>query len=78
MYTGQEYSVFIGRFLVQEECDDTKGVIRIRKSKKNRQHNGQKKNKRTKGQTTIYKAYTYVAINFSCSTYSNHTALRRE
>jgi hypothetical protein len=28
MYTGQEYSVFIGRFLVQEECDDTKGVIR--------------------------------------------------
>ena len=43
MYTGQEYSVFIGRFLVQEECDDTKGVIRIRKSKKNRQHNGQKK-----------------------------------
>jgi hypothetical protein len=45
MYTGQEYSVFIGRFLVQEECDDTKGVIRIRKSKKNRQHNGQKKKK---------------------------------
>jgi hypothetical protein len=30
-----------------------KGVIRIRKSK-DRQHNGQKK--RTKGQTTIYKA----------------------
>ena len=31
-----------------EEFEDTKGVIRIRKSKKNRQHNGQKKkDKRT-------------------------------
>jgi hypothetical protein len=29
--------------LVQEEFEDTKGVIRIRISKKNRQHNGQKK-----------------------------------
>ena len=27
----------------QEEFEDIKGVIRIRKSKKNRQHNGQKK-----------------------------------
>ena len=27
----------------QEEFEDTKGVIRIRISKKNRQHNGQKK-----------------------------------
>jgi hypothetical protein len=27
----------------QEEFEDTKGVIRIRKSKKNRQNNGQKK-----------------------------------
>jgi hypothetical protein len=27
----------------KEEFEDTKGVIRIRKSKKNRQHNGQKK-----------------------------------
>ena len=27
----------------EEEFEDTKGVIRIRKSKKNRQHNGQKK-----------------------------------
>jgi len=26
----------------QEELEDTKGVIRIRISKKNRQHNGQK------------------------------------
>jgi len=30
--------------LEEEEFEDTKGVIRIRISKKNRQHNGQKKN----------------------------------
>jgi hypothetical protein len=30
----------------EEEFADTKGVIRIRKSKKNRQHNGQKKKDR--------------------------------
>ena len=36
-----------GSTLIQEELEDTKGVIRIRKSK-NRQHNGQnKKDKRT-------------------------------
>ena len=28
----------------KEEFEDTKGVIRIRKCKKNRQHNGKKKN----------------------------------
>jgi len=34
--------------LVQEEFEDTKGAIRIRKSKKDRQHNSQKKkDKRT-------------------------------
>jgi len=38
----------------KEEFEDTKGVIIIRKSKKERQHNGQKK----KGQTMIYKTYT--------------------
>jgi hypothetical protein len=27
----------------KEEFEDTKGVIKIRKSKKDRQHNGQKK-----------------------------------
>jgi len=33
---------------VQEEFEDIKGIIRICKSKKNRQHNGQKKkHKRT-------------------------------
>jgi hypothetical protein len=40
-----------------EEFEETNGVIRICISKKNRQHNGQKK-KSTKGQTTIYKTYT--------------------
>jgi hypothetical protein len=42
--------------LSQEEFEDTKGVITIRVSKKNRQHNGQKK-KSIKGQTKIYKTY---------------------
>ena len=39
-------------FFFCEEFEDTKGSIRIRKSK-DRQYNDQKK--RTKGQTTIYK-----------------------
>jgi hypothetical protein len=34
--------------LLQDEFEDTKRVIRIHKSKKDRQHNGQK----TEGQTT--------------------------
>ena len=29
--------------MVKEELEDTKGIIRIRKSKKDRQHNGKKK-----------------------------------
>jgi hypothetical protein len=33
---------------MKEEFEDTKGVIRIRKSKKNRQHNGQKKKDKRK------------------------------
>ena len=34
--------------MLGEEFENTKGVIRIRKSKKNRQHNGEKKkDKRT-------------------------------
>jgi hypothetical protein len=38
---------------LKEEFEDTKEAIRNRISKKNRQHNGQKK--KYKGQTTIYK-----------------------
>ena len=34
-------------FVEEEEFEDTKGVIRIRISKKNRQHNGQKKKYKT-------------------------------
>jgi hypothetical protein len=37
--------------LPKEEFEDTKGVIRIRKLKRNRQHNDQKK--KDKGKTTI-------------------------
>ena len=33
----------ISPFMLLEEFEDTKVVIRIHKSKKNRQHNGQKK-----------------------------------
>jgi hypothetical protein len=33
----------VAAWIGQEECADTKRVIRIRISKKNRQHNGQKK-----------------------------------
>jgi hypothetical protein len=36
-----------------KEFEDTNDVIRIRKSKKNRQRNGQRN--RIKGRTTIYK-----------------------
>ena len=43
-----EFCLFRTTFTKEEEFEDTKGVIRIRKSKKSRQHNGQKKNyKRT-------------------------------
>ena len=38
--------------LIIEECEDTKGEIRICKSKKYRQHNGQKK--KYKQQSTKY------------------------
>ena len=49
----------LGCFVIKhvlEEFEDTKRVIRIGISKKNRKHNGQRKS--TNGQTTIYKAYT--------------------
>ena len=43
-----------GKF-VTEEFENTKGLIRICKSKKDRQHNDQKKKYKI---TTIYKTYT--------------------
>ena len=36
-------SILLILFYVEEDFDDTKGVIGIRKSKKDRQHRGQKK-----------------------------------
>jgi len=39
----KSYKKRYNKHLIQEEFEDTKGVIRIRKSKKNRQHNSQKK-----------------------------------
>jgi hypothetical protein len=41
-----------------EEFEDTKGEIKVRISKMNRQH-VMAKSKSTKGQTTIHKAYIY-------------------
>ena len=38
-------------FILKKKFEDIKGVIRIRQSKKDRQHNGQAE----KGQITIYK-----------------------
>ena len=43
---------------LQTFLENTKGVIIIRTSKKNRQDNGQKK-KRKRTKKTIYKTYTY-------------------
>jgi len=43
--------------VVLEEFEDTKGVIRIRKSKKDRQHNGQKK-KYKRSNNDLPKHYT--------------------
>ena len=43
-----EFCIFRTTFTKEEEFEDTKGVIRIVKLMKDRQHNGQKKNyKRT-------------------------------
>jgi hypothetical protein len=38
----------------QEELEDTKGVIRTHVSKKNRQHNGQKKKKQKDKQRSLF------------------------
>jgi len=44
-------------YILEEEFGDTKGVIKIRKSKKDRQHNGKKK-KVQKGKQRSTKHYT--------------------
>ena len=46
-------------FFIQEKFENTKGVIRIRRSKKGRQYNGQnKKNKRINNDLLTGKHYT--------------------
>ena len=44
----------MGFLYIEEEFEDIKGVIRIRKSKKDRQHNDQKKKDKQRS-TNIYK-----------------------
>jgi hypothetical protein len=51
--------------LVYEEFEDTKGVIRIRKSKTNRQNNGQKKNdKRTNNDVVSFSGLSIFDCSF--------------
>ena len=47
--------VFVTDRKWQEEFEDTKGVIRICKAEKNRQHNGQKKKDKRQKQSTKLK-----------------------
>ena len=47
--------------MIQEEFEDTKGVIRIRISKKNRHHNGQKKKYKRTNNDLQYKTKDRVA-----------------
>jgi hypothetical protein len=49
------------RRIFQEELEDTKGVIRIRKSMKNRKHNGQKKKYKRKNNDP-QNIYMYIKL----------------
>jgi hypothetical protein len=64
-----EFSNILNVFVFKEEFENTKGVVRIRKSKKYRQKKKEEvqtkekgrstdKRKMTKGKTKIYKTYT--------------------
>ena len=46
--------------MLYEGLEDTKGVIRIRKSKKNRQHNGQKKKDKRTNNDLICTKHTHI------------------
>jgi hypothetical protein len=46
------YSILVNLGNWKEEFEDTKGVIRIRISRKNRQHNGKKKGQKDKQRST--------------------------
>jgi hypothetical protein len=57
------FSILKDFTLCLEEFEDTKGVIRIRISKKNRQNNGQKKKyKRTNNYLNIQKLYVHLFV----------------
>jgi hypothetical protein len=64
--------IWMGCQVCKEEFEDTKGVIRIRKSKKNRQHNEQKKKyKRTNNDLTgkiEFGTITVLPIRNTCVT----------
>ena len=45
----------IDNILLQEEFEDTKGILRMRKAKKDRQHNGKKSPKGQQRSTKHYK-----------------------
>jgi hypothetical protein len=60
--------------LLQTLLEDTTGVIRIRKSKKDWQHNGQKK--KDKGQEAIYK--TYITYTHKTKDWETWTPLTTE
>jgi hypothetical protein len=63
-------------YIIYEEFEDTKGTIRIRISKKNRQHNGQdlvenwwrtvNTMSKRQGQTMIYLTFVYLQKRFPC------------
>ena len=46
----------------EEELEDAKGVIRIRISKKNKQHNGQKKKYKKYKRTNNYRQNIHVKL----------------
>jgi len=51
--------------VTNEEFDDTKGVFRIRKFKKNRQHNGKKKVQNDKQRSTKHTHHTKDRITLN-------------
>jgi hypothetical protein len=69
--------------VVLKRVEDTKGVIRIRKSKKDRQHTGQKKDRqhtgqKTEGQTTHWPLITPLVSSTLFKTTIDATTHLRE
>ena len=57
--------------LFKEEFEDTKGVIRIRISKKNRQHNGQKKKDKQRSIKHTHKRANKIYVLFFIAHFHN-------